>query len=267
MDLIINLGLSMKFQISLLLLVGWIYGFAQPGPHTKAHAHNDYEHARPLFDALANRFNSVEADVHLKNGLLLVAHNRATGSSPELERLYFKPLDSLLKVNKGSIYAGSKSTFFLMIDIKTDDAKTYHAIRALLSAYPALKCMDLNCAVKIFLSGNRPIALMMGEGYDGLAIDGRPADLGKGYSKEWMPVISDAFSKWSGWDGKSTASGNDLRRIKELAVKVHAEGKLLRLWAMPDNILAWRELSNAGVDLINTDHLVELNNYLTQRGY
>src|SRR5688500_18169484 len=41
-----------------------------------AHSHNDYEHKRPLLDALANGFTSVEADIYLVEGLLLVAHDR-----------------------------------------------------------------------------------------------------------------------------------------------------------------------------------------------
>ena len=32
-------------------------------PLERAHAHNDYEHARPLLDALSHGFTSVEADV------------------------------------------------------------------------------------------------------------------------------------------------------------------------------------------------------------
>jgi len=40
-----------------------------------AHAHNDYLHARPLLDARDHGFCSVEADVHLVNGKLLVAHD------------------------------------------------------------------------------------------------------------------------------------------------------------------------------------------------
>lgn len=42
----------------------------------RAHAHNDYEHDRPLFDTLDHNFKSVEADVWLANGELLVAHDR-----------------------------------------------------------------------------------------------------------------------------------------------------------------------------------------------
>ena len=39
-----------------------------------AHAHNDYLHKRPLLDALAQGFCSVEADIFLVDGALLVAH-------------------------------------------------------------------------------------------------------------------------------------------------------------------------------------------------
>jgi len=41
-----------------------------------AHAHNDYGHNRPLFDALKEGFTSVEADVFLMNDSLYVAHNQ-----------------------------------------------------------------------------------------------------------------------------------------------------------------------------------------------
>ena len=47
-------------------------------PLAKAHAHNDYEHTRPLLDALDHGFTSVESDVWLVNGELLVAHIRKT---------------------------------------------------------------------------------------------------------------------------------------------------------------------------------------------
>src|ERR1019366_2575676 len=49
---------------------------SSPTPLTRAHAHNDYEHSRPLWDALDQGFCSVEADIYLVNGQLLVAHDR-----------------------------------------------------------------------------------------------------------------------------------------------------------------------------------------------
>src|SRR5882672_7559979 len=60
-------------------------------PH--AHAHNDYEHTRPLLDALERGFCSVEADVWLVNGQLLVAHDLKDGKAERtLRALYLDPL-------------------------------------------------------------------------------------------------------------------------------------------------------------------------------
>jgi len=45
-------------------------------PLARAHAHNDYLHPRPLLDALDAGFTSIETDVWLVDGDLLVAHDR-----------------------------------------------------------------------------------------------------------------------------------------------------------------------------------------------
>src|SRR5207249_3583768 len=53
---------------------------APPTPITPlihVHAHNDYEHAHPFFDAAECAFCSFEADIHLVEGKLPVAHSRA----------------------------------------------------------------------------------------------------------------------------------------------------------------------------------------------
>src|SRR5271154_2391532 len=62
-------------------------------PLRHTHAHNDYEHTRPLFDALDQGFTSVEADIYLVDGQLLVGHTRSS-LKPErtLEKLYLDPL-------------------------------------------------------------------------------------------------------------------------------------------------------------------------------
>jgi len=41
----------------------------------RTHAHNDYEHEYPLFDALHNGFISVESDIWLYGGDLRVARS------------------------------------------------------------------------------------------------------------------------------------------------------------------------------------------------
>lgn len=240
--------------------------FTQIRVHLNAHAHNDYEHPRPLRESLQNGFNSVEADVHLYKGELRVAHNLANDQSPTLQELYLDLLDSLIKANDGFVYPGAPEPFYLMIDIKTNGEATYQVLKSVLNNYQKLLCTTSVCPVKIFLSGQKPSSTMVKDGYSGIGNDGRPDDLGKQYPIELMPVISDNFNNWSSWDGKNAINEEDLQPIKTLAQRVHAEGRKLRLWAIPDNEMAWEVLLEAGVDLINTDHLPELNAFLTRKG-
>jgi len=74
-------------------------------PLIHAHAHNDYEHTRPLLDALDHGFCSVEADIYLVEDKLLVAHNRRD-AKPErtLQALYLDPLRERVKRNGGRVF-------------------------------------------------------------------------------------------------------------------------------------------------------------------
>ncbi len=249
-------------RIAVLLLSSTI---AISQPLTHAHAHNDYEHARPLFEALQNRFISVEADIHLVHGKLLVSHTLPIFKSKTLEELYLAPLDSLVRAHGGNVYPGYRGSFYLMIDVKSDGEATYPVLKEVLGRYPGLFKPESVKPVIIFLSGNRPIQMLLKDKSASVSLDGRPEDLGKGYSAAVMPVVSDTYMKWSKWKGKGHPSGGDMQRIKSLALLVHGEGKKLRLWAIPDNPDAWKALLESGVDLINTDHLSELSEFLSNR--
>ena len=231
--------------------------------HPNAHAHNDYEHENPLWDALQSGFISVEADVHLRKNALWVSHEKPAKHAQTLEQLYLHPLDSLISTH--ALYPGNENQFLLMIDVKTKAVPTYESIQLAVLRYPQLLCSAESCPVKIFISGNRAIELILSDTITGMALDGRPSDLGKGMPSEKMPVVSDRYSNWSTWSGRGKPTGNELVRILELANRVHAEGKKLRLWAIPDNELAWSVLLDAGVDLINTDDLEGLHRYFLSR--
>lgn len=253
------------FRIIIFVFGVTSIGFSQSNfPHTKAHAHNDYEHTQPLWNALEHGFISVEADVHLTDGRLLVSHNRPKPDAITLQQLYLAPLDSLLSRHNGSIYPSDEHVFYLMIDSKTEAESTYRAIQKEVAGFESLRCNKSRCPVKIFISGNRAVETVIGEGYQGIGLDGRPGDLGKGISAELMPVVSDHYSNWSAWKGKTQPNKNDLARIRELAQRVHAEGKKLRLWAIPDHEVGWAALLDAGVDLISTDRLEELDVFLSK---
>lgn len=221
------------------------------------HAHNDYAVNQPLMDALHQGFMSVEADIHLIEEELYVAHDHPdTSATSTLRQLYLDPLAQFVSENKGSVYPNYQGPFFLMIDFKTSGPETWQVLKEQLAAYKEmLHAPHYAGPVTVVISGNRPIEQLNKENDRLASIDGRPAELGQGYDSTLMPVVSENFGKVAGWDGKNKISDKEFRAIKTLADQTHAEGKLLRLWAIPDHPEAWSTLLEAGVDLINTDKI------------
>ena len=173
-----------------LLLAAWPNAIAlkaAPKPLGQAHAHNDYYHKRPLLDALSHGFCSVEADVFLKNGNLLVGHfSFELKESRTLESLYLAPLAKRVKANGGSVHK-TKAPFHLMIDFKTDGPKTYAALQPLLEKYRFMITefgaeKTETKAVTIVISGSRPRTVMENQTKRLAGYDGRLSDLGQAAS-------------------------------------------------------------------------------------
>ncbi|MEX2112733.1 MAG: hypothetical protein WD845_06075 [Pirellulales bacterium] len=124
----LNYTSALAASLAALILSADAATVAAVEPLAQAHAHNDYEHERPLLDALDHGFSSVEADIYLVDGALLVAHNRSD-VKPErtLQKLYLDPLRQRVKSNGGSVHPGGKP-FYLLIDIKSDGETTYAAL-------------------------------------------------------------------------------------------------------------------------------------------
>ena len=60
------------------------------------HAHNDYQQAAPLTNALRYKVFSIEADVYLYNNKLVVAHDKKElPMAPTLDSLYLQPIVAL----------------------------------------------------------------------------------------------------------------------------------------------------------------------------
>src|SRR5258708_39034887 len=75
----------------------------KPLPH--AHAHNDYLHRQPLRDALEHGFTSVEADIFLVEGQLLVAHDEKDARPDRmLTGLYLDSLRQRARANGGLVF-------------------------------------------------------------------------------------------------------------------------------------------------------------------
>ncbi len=238
-------------------------------PLPNAHAHNDYEQSRPLWDALDQGFTSVEADVYLINDTLFVAHERPTFNNPAhtLENLYLKPLVERIAQNGNQVYGGYKGPVYLMIDFKTEAESTYKALDKLLQNYRALLTSYKGNtpkagAVTLFISGNRPIETLKKSKERLASLDGRPADLGKKLSAQLMPVVSDNYANHLSWRGKGEMPDEQFQKLSQLVKKVHAEGKKLRLWACPEDPVVWKKLREAGADFLSTDQLELVKEFL-----
>lgn len=242
-------------------------------PLFQAHAHNDYEHDQPLFDALSYGFTSIEVDVHLINGELYVNHLRPLFPDKErtLTKLYLQPLYEGFLQSNGRFFPNTDQPIQLMIDIKTNKNRTYEKLKKVLTPYQKmLTYWDNNNehrgAVNIILSGHRPIEKVMNEKKRWVQLDGRIRDLGKNYSPALMPLISDKFSKVAGWSIFSKKiSAEKLKKMNQIAARVHDEGKKFRLWKSPEDVKVWENMLQHGVDIINTDSLGMLSNFLLEK--
>lgn len=238
-------------------------------PLTQAHAHNDYEHTRPLFDALDHGFCGVEADIWLVDGRLLVAHDRAsTTPARTLEALYLDPLRQRVDQNRGRVFPGGPS-LTLLIDVKSDATNTYRALRSTLQRYESMLTRfragrtETN-AVTVIVSGNRARELMAGEAVRLAAYDGRIEDLNGSDSPHLIPLISDNWTKLFRWRGAAKEGelpAEERRTLNAYVSRVHSQGRRLRFWATADNPIMWQTLRDAGVDLINTDDLDGLQKF------
>ena len=260
--------MTTRLLLALLLLPA--AAAAQTPPMARAHAHNDYEHARPLLDALEHGFDSVEADVYLVDGALLVGHE-AKDLRPErtLEALYLEPLRGWVRAHGGTVQPGLPP-MLLLIDVKTDAESTYAALRAVLRRYADLVAIDAGGAVVpgpvvAVISGNRTLPAMRVEPVRFAGYDGRLPDLtgpASALPPSLMPLVSESWDRVSTWTGDGPIPDADRREVERLVRLAHAQHRRLRFWATPDRESVWRFLYDAGVDLINTDDLEGLSGFL-----
>lgn len=237
-------------------------------PLQQAHAHNDYEHERPLLDALDHGFCSVEADVWLVDGELLVAHDRdKVKAGRTLQSLYLDPLRERVTKNGGRVHRDGPQ-FTLLIDFKSSADPTYRVLREILNDYEAMltrfeEGTIHDGAVVVIVSGNRPFAQMRAEPKRLAAIDGRLSDLKKLPPKHFMPLISDNWRNHFTWRGVGTMSDAELKKLRDTIKQVHSQDRRIRFWASPDVPASWKLQQEVGTDLINTDKLADLAKYLT----
>ena len=253
--------------LAALLAVAPLHADEPKKPLARAFAHNDYEHTRPLLDALDCGFCTVEADIWLVKGQLLVAHTPvAWDKDRTLEKLYLDPLRARAKANGGAVYKGG-AVFYLMIDVKTEAKETYAALAKVLESYADILTVTRDGkseqkAVTVVISGNRDPKSLADQKVRYAALDGRPSDLDGDTPASLIPWVSAAWDGLFKWNGTGPMPEDEKKKLRELVAKAHKQGRKVRFWAAPEKPEVWKEQLAADVDFLNTDKLKELETFL-----
>jgi len=276
-------GLSIQMRnMYIIVLVSWVSlsllscrsQLAGTGviPLSRAHAHNDYKHDRPLHDALTHGFTSIEADIFLVDDDLYVAHD-SHEITPDrtLRCLYLDPLRKRISQNSGRVYPNGPE-FTLLIDIKSAAVPTYKMLDRILAEYRDIFTSfgpkgRNDKAVFAIVSGDRPRELMESQKLRYAGYDGRLTDLESDAPSDLIPLISANWTKHFTWNGTGEMPAEQYRKLREIVQAAHKKCRRVRFWATPDNPspareALWRKLVSADVDLINTDDLKGLQQFL-----
>ncbi|GAB3927925.1 hypothetical protein GCM10028827_21030 [Mucilaginibacter myungsuensis] len=185
--------------------------------------------------------------------------------------MYLQPLAEHIQQNDGEVYRGYEKPITLMIDIKSDPNKTYELLKPMLEKYREFFCGYQNGVfqdgpVRIVLSGNKPYDALRNDP-DRLAfIDEDLRKVGRDTTTNLFAMASCKFSNLLKWKGKGQLSQKDRDRLSAYCDEAHKAGAKVRLWSTPDNQKVWKELLQCGVDLINTDRLARLRDFLVKDG-
>lgn len=253
------------------------------------HSHNDYWRPLPFYSALAAGAMSIEADVWLRNGTLLVGHEQAALTSARtFDALYIQPLLSVIKgqnpVNpyietasvNGVYDTSSAQTLYLFVDLKTDGPTTWpYVVEALAPLRDAGYLTTYNGSavvsgpVTVVGTGNTPLNEVQGVAPRDYFYDAPLAYLTTTYSNitsDVSPIASTDFAVQFGEVVQETFNETQLALLEKQVADAHAKGIKVRYWDQPGWPVStrnaiWRILWDHDVDLLNVDDLDAIANF------
>lgn len=240
----------------LLALALTCCGAAAAQPPVLIHSHNDYAQRVPLYQAYAQQVSSIEADVFLHDGQLLVGHDvEDLRADMTFEALYVEPIVTLFARNGGRAFRDSDQTLQLMVELKSETDPTLRAVAALLGRWPEVFDPEVNpAAVRVAVTGRVPAPETFDRyprflGFDGAwDADYTPEQL------ERIALISTNFRDFSQWNGKGTIIPAEKERLEQVIDRAHEQGKPVRFWNAPEGTTVYYTFYDMGIDYINTDN-------------
>jgi alkaline phosphatase len=247
----------LSLSLFLLLLVGGLK--AQDTSKFQLHSHNDYLQTVPFWTAFSAGASSIEIDLILRDGRLMVAHEPETiDPKRTIESLYLDPIAE--GRNSGLI---ASFDFHLLVDLKTAAHPTLDVLLEVMKSYEAfLYGKDNPEGLKLIISGNRPQPEEYKDYPEWMFFDYQSQELTADLPWEKIGMVSLSFRQFSVWNGKGRMVENERNAVQSFIDLVHRFDKPARLWATPDSKSAWKAFQEMGMDYINTDLPIEAKNYL-----
>lgn len=243
--------LTRLFFTCLLAAVCTAPAFAQQ-KYTPAsiHSHNDYSRPEHFYHAFNAGVGAIEADVYLRNGKLMVAHD-STEIKPDvtLKSWYIIPFEKELSKRPRPVN--------FLIDFKEPYV---HLLPALLHELEPLKSFIRSddhpqAPLTIIITGNRPPPSEYNNYPPYILFDD---DLQMPHTQQqWQRVaqVSLNFAYYSKWKGEGLLPSRDEKILKAIINMVHLSGKKIRFWGAPDTPACWQKLMNLGADILSTDKI------------
>ena len=223
------------------------------------HAHNDYEHTRPLLDALDAGFSSVEADVWSFWDGLFVSHFPFFGKSGPLESWY---LDPWFKTQESKFAPNWKN---LWIDIKGPGDRVERELSRRL----------VQLARSIRTGSNRPLIVLTGDSKmkrtlasesvgwtkDQSAFLQRDANAISRSDPPWRGAAdpwrwySLPWSNFFSWDGRGCIPRVQWKRMKDQVALAHLKKRKIRYFHAPGTVEWVWVARSVDLDLIDLDDL------------
>ncbi|PAW94805.1 hypothetical protein CKK33_15420 [Mucilaginibacter sp. MD40] len=250
------------FTLTTLGLLTAINSNAQNRNYTvaDAHSHNDYKNSIPFFRAYEKGFGSIEADCFAVDGQLIVAHTKQEiDLKRTLKALYLEPLAQKFQQD-------TKRRLTLLLEIKENAAAVLPlVIKELAPLEQYLNYEGHPGRLSIIMTGAVPKPAEM-TGYPAWMLF--DVDHMDGFTPaQWAKVgqVSYPFSKYVRWNGKGVLNRDEIARVKAGIDSVHQAGKRIRFWETPDTKSSWLALIRLGVDVIGTDKVEELGDFLNKK--
>ncbi|MBO7653609.1 MAG: tyrosine-protein phosphatase, partial [Kiritimatiellae bacterium] len=243
-----------------------ISGSVSSGGAALIHSHNDYARERPFWGAYEADADSIEADIHLVDGALLVAHDRErTDPAKTLQKLYLEPIREVMRKNGGRVRADGKP-LQLLVDLKNGKPALDRLVEVI-GTEGFRDCFDIRnnpSAVRLTISGDLsqvkdPLAYP-----DFVGFDGRPGQTFTAEQFKRVPLISQSARAYTQWKSGPMAEA-DKEKIRAAIDAARANGCRFRLWGFPDGAEAWALALELGLDYLNTDRPAEAAAFMKKR--